>query len=68
MINRLSKEEFINKSITIHGDKYDYSLVNYINYATNANKNKNKLIKNWISESIISNYIKNITICLENPQ
>lgn len=24
-----SKEEFINKSIKIHGDKYDYSLVEY---------------------------------------
>jgi len=27
-------EEFINESIKIHGDKYDYSLVNYVNYNT----------------------------------
>lgn len=28
---RSSKEEFIDKSIKIHGDRYDYSLVNYVN-------------------------------------
>jgi len=29
---RLSKDEFIDKSNKIHGNKYDYSKVNYINY------------------------------------
>jgi len=31
---RLSKEEFIEKSINIHGSKYNYSLVDYINNST----------------------------------
>ena len=31
---RLTKKEFIEKSIAIHGDKYDYSRVNYINNNT----------------------------------
>ena len=31
---RLTTEEFIKKAIKIHGDKYDYSLVNYINSST----------------------------------
>lgn len=31
MHKRLTTEEFIKKAIEIHGDKYDYSLVNYIN-------------------------------------
>ena len=28
---KLTTEEFINKSNIIHNNKYDYSLVNYIN-------------------------------------
>jgi hypothetical protein len=32
--NRLTTEEFIDKAKEIHGDKYDYSLVNYINTNT----------------------------------
>ena len=32
--NRLNKEEFIKKAKEIHGDKYDYSKVNYINERT----------------------------------
>lgn len=31
---RLTKEVFINRSILVHGNKYDYSLVNYINNNT----------------------------------
>lgn len=31
---RCSTDEFIEKSIKVHGDKYDYSLVNYINNNT----------------------------------
>ena len=31
MCKRKSKEEFINEAIKIHGDKYDYPLVEYIN-------------------------------------
>jgi len=34
MVKKLNTLEFINKSIKIHGDKYDYSLVNYINNRT----------------------------------
>ena len=29
-----SQEEFITKSVCVHGDKYDYSLVEYVNNAT----------------------------------
>ena len=32
--NASTTEEFINKSIKLHGNKYDYSLVNYINRNT----------------------------------
>ena len=32
--NQLTKEEFIEKARKIHGDKYDYSNVNYINMRT----------------------------------
>jgi very-short-patch-repair endonuclease len=31
---KLSNEEFIEKAKKVHGDKYDYSLVDYINYKT----------------------------------
>jgi len=31
MPKKLTREEFINKSVIIHNNKYDYSLVNYIN-------------------------------------
>jgi uncharacterized protein with PIN domain len=30
-VQRFSKEDFINKAKEIHGDKYDYSKVNYVN-------------------------------------
>jgi|ERR1700722_8156035 len=30
-----TKEQFINKAIAVHGNKYDYSLVNYVNSYTN---------------------------------
>lgn len=33
-MRKLTLENFINKATLIHGDKYDYSLVNYINSAT----------------------------------
>ncbi len=32
---KFKKDDFISKSIKIHGDKYDYSLINYINMKTN---------------------------------
>lgn len=32
----LSSEEFIKKSIFVHGDRYDYSIVEYKNYSTNV--------------------------------
>lgn len=31
---KLTTQDFINKAKKIHGDKYDYSKVNYINYST----------------------------------
>lgn len=34
MGNKLSKEEFIKRAKDVHGDKYDYSKVNYENYST----------------------------------
>ena len=33
-MRKLTIEEFIERSKKIHGDKYDYSLVNYINAKT----------------------------------
>lgn len=33
-VKRLTTEQFINKSISIHGDRYDYSMVKYINSKT----------------------------------
>jgi very-short-patch-repair endonuclease len=32
--SRGSTDEFINNSVAIHGDRYDYSMVNYISYHT----------------------------------
>jgi len=34
MCNKLSTKDFILKAKLIHGDKYDYSKVNYINSST----------------------------------
>ena len=34
MRKRLTQEEFIERSRKIHGDKYDYSLVEYVNSVT----------------------------------
>lgn len=34
MSKRSNKEEFIQKAIVVHGDKYDYSLVEYVNNNT----------------------------------
>lgn len=34
MAKRSTKEEFIQKAKLVHGDKYDYSLVNYVNVCT----------------------------------
>ena len=34
MVKRLTKEEFIEKAGLVHGDKYDYSLVDYVNNDT----------------------------------
>lgn len=36
VMKRLTNEEFIEKSIKIHGDIYDYSLVDYINNSTDV--------------------------------
>lgn len=33
-VKKLTREEFILRSIKLHGDKYDYSKVNYVNYRT----------------------------------
>ena len=33
--NKVTNELFIEKAIKIHGDKYDYSLIEYINSQTN---------------------------------
>lgn len=32
--NKMSTQDFINKSISIHGNTYDYSKVNFVNYHT----------------------------------
>jgi very-short-patch-repair endonuclease len=36
-VRKLSKEEIIKRARIVHGDKYDYSLVDYINSRTNIN-------------------------------
>jgi len=33
---KLNNEDFIKKSVKIHGNKYDYSLINYINTEINV--------------------------------
>jgi len=33
-MKRLTNEEYVNRAINVHGDKYEYSLVNYINSRT----------------------------------
>jgi len=51
---RLTTEQFILKSKEIHGDKYDYSLVNYVN-----NRIKVKIIYNYIIyEQLPVNHLK----------
>jgi len=35
-INKMSTKKFIEKSIFLHGDRYDYNMVNYINFKTNV--------------------------------
>ena len=35
-MRRLTQEEFINRAIAIHGDKYDYSKVEYVNSETDV--------------------------------
>lgn len=35
-MRRLTKEEFINRAIAIHGNKYDYSKVEYVNSETDV--------------------------------
>jgi hypothetical protein len=35
-MKKLTQEEFIKRSINFHGDKYNYSLVNYINSYTDV--------------------------------
>ena len=32
MTKRLAKDDFVERARKVHGDKYDYSRVNYINY------------------------------------
>jgi len=36
-MEKLTREQFINKAKSIHGDRYDYSLVDYINCKTKIN-------------------------------
>ena len=33
-MRKLTTKEFINKAKLVHGDKYDYSLVEYVNNST----------------------------------
>jgi hypothetical protein len=54
MCKGLTKEEFIKKAINIHGDKYDYSLVEYKNSTT-----KIKIIYEGVFyEQIPNNHIR----------
>jgi len=59
MPSKLTTKEFINKAKQIHGNKYDYSLVDYKN-----NKTKVKIIcsKHGIFEQVASNHM-NGSIC-----
>ena len=36
MSRRLTTEQFIEKAKAVHGDRYDYSSVNYVNFLTNV--------------------------------
>ena len=44
MSQKLTTEDFIKKAIFIHGNKYDYSLVNYINSKTKVEENYIKIL------------------------
>lgn len=59
-IKRLTNEEFIENSIKIHGNKYDYSLVNYKN-----NHTKIKIIckKHGVFEQTPSSHMNNGSGC-----
>lgn len=64
-MKKLTQQEFIDKAIKIHGDKYDYSLVNYIN-----NNTKVKIIckKHGIFEQKPNNHLSNngCPVCKES--
>jgi hypothetical protein len=58
-MKKLTTEEFIEKAIKIHGDKYDYSLVEYI-----GNKKNIKIIKDGIIfEQWPNTHLKGLTNC-----
>jgi hypothetical protein len=59
-IKRLDTDEFITKSKDVHGDKYDYSLVNYINNRTKVNI---ICIKHGIFSQSPSSHINNSSGC-----
>jgi len=62
MSKKLTTEEFIEKAKEIHGDKYDYSLVEYIN-----SKTKVKIIcsKHGIFNTIPNNHISKKYCCVK---
>ena len=55
MPNRKTREQFISDAIKIHGDKYNYSLVEYINTHT---KVKIKCPKHDIFEQLPQDHLK----------
>lgn len=64
-LHKLTKSEFIKKCIDIHGDRYDYSLVEYIN-----NKTKVKIVckEHGIFEQKPNNHLngQNCAFCTNN--
>ena len=61
MSKKLTTEEFIEKAIAIHGDKYDYSLVKYNGYRSKIKIICKKCGK--IFEQLVSNHLVNKQGC-----
>ncbi len=50
----MKKSDFIEKAIAIHGDKYDYSKVEYINYNDNIEARIDEIIEKYKGATITS--------------
>lgn len=59
MLKKLTTEEFISKTKEVHGDKYDYSLVEYINSRTKIKNKKHIVVDFGCGENKMKDFIPN---------